>query len=186
MHTQHTTYAAGGAKKESLSHINESCLIWTHSLRLCPPRREEVVLAAFSPCFYEIKIVPNTPKISLGDPARRTTDFWKKRVFWGGKGHDPEQNENLEKRNKTPREIPENKTQCKNPPAGIPDFGWRAAAAGLEPLAAARPSGIRIIVDILTQIDWHLTIQNTDFVCIKFPPPISSPFQYSRGWMGHE
>jgi len=31
--------------------------------------------------------------------------------------------------------------QCKNLPTGIPNFGWRAAAAGLKPLATARPCG---------------------------------------------
>mmetsp|Transcript_34390 Transcript_34390/g.29010 ORF Transcript_34390/g.29010 Transcript_34390/m.29010 type:complete len:100 (-) Transcript_34390:106-405(-) len=31
--------------------------------------------------------------------------------------------------------------KCASPPTGIPNFEWRAAAAGLKPLAAARPLG---------------------------------------------
>jgi len=39
-----------------------------------------------------------------------------------------------------PRIIPHTtRIQCENLPTGIPVFGWRAAAVGLKPLAAARP-----------------------------------------------
>ena len=32
-----------------------------------------------------------------------------------------------------------------------------------------------------TQINWNLKIQNTTFLCINFPPPISSPLHSTRG-----
>ena len=63
---------------------------------------------------------------------RWSADFSKKRVFRGEKGHGPGQSKDLETRIKTPT------IQCKNPPTGIPNFEWRAAAAGLKPLVAAR------------------------------------------------
>jgi len=71
--------------------------------------------------------------------VRRSADFPGKRVSWGEKGQDQEQNKDLETRIKTSRGAPKNTIQCKNHPAGFPNFGWRAAAAGLKPLAAARP-----------------------------------------------
>jgi len=37
--------------------------------------------------------------------------------------------------------------------------------------------------EIFTQIDWHLKIQNTTFLCIKFPPPILSPLHSTRGYI---
>lgn len=67
-------------------------------------------------------------------PQRRSADFPEKRVSWGEKGQDQEQNKGLETRHKTSREAPKNTIQCKNHPAGILNFGWRAAG-----LAAARP-----------------------------------------------
>ena len=42
-------------------------------------------------------------------------------------------------------------------------------------------SGPQIIADIPTQIDWHLKIQNTLFLWIKFLPPIFSPLHSTRG-----
>jgi len=62
--------------------------------------------------------------------------FLKKRVFWSEKGQDPEQSKDLGTRNKTTRGTPKNTIQRKNPLTGIPNFGWRTAAAGLKPLAA--------------------------------------------------
>jgi len=50
-------------------------------------------------------------------------------AFSGEKGHDLAQNKNLETRIKTPRGTPKNRIQCRNPPAGAPNFKWRAAAA---------------------------------------------------------
>jgi len=50
-------------------------------------------------------------------------------AFWGEKGHDLAQNKNLETRIKTPGGTPENRILCRNPPAGAPNFKWRAAAA---------------------------------------------------------
>jgi len=69
----------------------------------------------------------------------RSADFSETRVFWGEKGQDPEQSKHLETTIKIHRGTPKNTMQCKNAPAGIPNFGWRAAAAGLKSLAAARP-----------------------------------------------
>ena len=69
---------------------------------------------------------------------QRYADFAKKRVFWGEKGYDPEQSKDLETKIKTSRRTPKNTIQCQNPPTEIPNFGWRAAAAGLKPLAAKR------------------------------------------------
>ena len=42
-------------------------------------------------------------------------------------------------------------------------------------------SWTRILADIPTQIDWHLKIQNTHFLCIKFPPLTLSPLHSTRG-----
>ena len=42
---------------------------------------------------------------------------------------------------------------------------------------------LRLSPEIPTQIDWHLKIQNTTFVCIKFPPPIVSPLYSTRGYV---
>jgi len=53
--------------------------------------------------------------------------FFKKRVFTGEKGHDPEQSKDLETRINTPRGTPKNTIQCKNSLTGIPNFEWRAA-----------------------------------------------------------
>jgi len=63
--------------------------------------------------------------------------FQKKRVFWGEQGQDSEQSKDLETRIKMSRGIPKNTIQCKSPLTGIPNFGWRAAAVGLKPLAQA-------------------------------------------------
>jgi len=65
--------------------------------------------------------------------------FQKKRIFLGGKEHDPEQSKDRETRIKTPRATPKNTIHCKNALTGILNFDWRAATAGLKPLAAARP-----------------------------------------------
>jgi len=59
-----------------------------------------VVFAVSSPYFSEPKTLQNTPKIPLVDPSRPINalgcaDFSKKRVFWGGKGHDLEQSKEL-------------------------------------------------------------------------------------------
>jgi len=75
--------------------------------------------------------------------VRRSADFCEKRVFWGKKGQNPTQPKNLEMRIETSRGTPKTSTQCKNPPTGIPNFEWRVAAAGLKPLAAARPHMVR-------------------------------------------
>ena len=40
---------------------------------------------------------------------------------------------------------------------------------------------LRLSPEILTQIDWHLKIQNTTFLCIKIPPPILSPLHSTCG-----
>jgi len=41
---------------------------------------------------------------------------------------------------------------------------------------------LRLSPEIPNQIDWHLKIQNTTFLCIKFPPPILSPLDFTCGW----
>jgi len=40
---------------------------------------------------------------------------------------------------------------------------------------------LRLTPEIPSQIDWHLKIQSTTFLCIKFPPPILIPLQSTRG-----
>jgi len=50
-----------------------------------------------------------------------------------------------------------------------------------DQVSLSKYSGTRMIADVPTQIDWHLKIQNTDFVCIKFPPPLLSLLHSTRG-----
>ena len=56
------------------------------------------------------------------------------------------------------------------------DLGHLVSQSVISP----KYSGPRIIADIPIEIDWPLKIQNTDFVCIKFPPPILSPLHSTR------
>jgi len=41
---------------------------------------------------------------------------------------------------------------------------------------------LRLSPEIPSQIDWHLKIQNTTFLCSKFPPQIWSPLQWTRAY----
>jgi len=60
--------------------------------------------------------------------------FQTKKKIWGENGMI--QNKT---RIKTPRGTPKNTIQCKIPFTEILNFEWRAAAAGLKPIVAARP-----------------------------------------------
>jgi len=96
-------------------------------------------------CFPTPESVQNTQKIPLLHitqwikakkhefelirKMRWSADFSRMIAFSGEKGHDLAQNKNLETRIKTPRGTPKNRIQCRNPPAGAPNFKWRAAAA---------------------------------------------------------
>jgi len=56
----------------------------------------------------------------------------KNRVFWGGKGQDPEQSKDLETRIKKPCGTPKYPILCENPLAEFPNFGWRVVAKGFS------------------------------------------------------
>jgi hypothetical protein len=79
------------------------------------------------PGLFATETAQNNPKIPLLHPARQI-DFSKKRVFGGETGQDPNQSKDLEIRIRMPRGTPKTTIQCMNPPTGIPNFGWRAAA----------------------------------------------------------
>jgi len=66
---------------------------------------------------------------SYGPSAHYTliARIFKECVFWGAKGHDPEQSKDLETRMKMPRGNPKNTSQCQNPPE-IPKFCCGAEA----------------------------------------------------------
>jgi len=44
---------------------------------------------------------------------------------------------------------------------------------------------VRLLPEILDQIDLHLKIMNTTFLCIMFPPPILSPLHSTVGGLYH-
>ena len=93
------------------------------------------------------KILPK-PRTSDWRIVLWSADFSNKRVFWGEKGHDPEQSKDLETRIQTPCGSPKNTKQCKIPLTGIPNFEWRAAVLELTPLPPRAHARLLLAADM--------------------------------------
>jgi len=65
--------------------------------------------------------------------------FQKNICLWGWKGLESSAMQRPGNKYKNTFWDPQNPIHCQNPPTVILDSGWRAAAVGLQPLAAARP-----------------------------------------------
>ena len=72
---------------------------------------------------------PTHPQALVPSNALGSADFSEKRVFWGEKGHDPEQSKDLGTMIKTTRGIPKNTNSVK-----ILRLGFRISGAAARPL----------------------------------------------------